>query len=122
MTSASRTRRVAARALAVAAAVAACAAAGADAAESRKVSARGPRKASPGGWGGTREVRRRVTDWSGGRAFLQLLQLDFSQIDWGQVFTDEFSLDSLTSLSSSLVDSLASAVSGDLFTGVFGSL
>ena len=50
-TSASRTRRVAARALAVAAAVAACAAAGADAAESRKVSARGPRKASPGGLG-----------------------------------------------------------------------
>ena len=46
-----------ARALAVAAAVAACAASGAEAAESRKVSARRPRKASPGGWGRVRETK-----------------------------------------------------------------
>ena len=47
-----------ARALAVAAAVAACAASGAEAAESRKVSARRPRKASPGGWGGVRDATK----------------------------------------------------------------
>ena len=73
--------------------------------------------------GGGRWRREPETDLrSRGRAFLQLLQLDFSQIDWGQVFTDEFSLDSLSSFSSNLVDGLAGAISGDLFTGIFGSL
>ena len=113
-----------ARALAVAAAVAACAASGADAAESRKVSAR-PQKGElgGGGWAGRGDDEEPEIDLrSRGRAFLQLLQLDFSQIDWGQVFTDEFSLDSLSSFSSNLVDGLAGAISGDLFTGIFGSL